>query len=136
MSPRGLAVLALSFLGMIDTLYLSLSRGGPPVPCHITTGCGDVLNSAYSEVAGIPLSWFGLGFYVTVFGVTAFAVSGGTAALGWLRWPTLLALGVSIVLTGIQMFVLEAFCEYCLTSAGLSTGIFALVWTDRSRRGA
>ena len=132
MSLRAPAVLGLSFLGMIDTLYLSLTRESGPVPCHITEGCGDVLSSVYSEVAGIPISWFGLGFYVLAFGASVFEVFGGTAALGWLRWPAAAAFAVSLVLTGIQMFVLEAYCEYCLTSAGLSTAIFALVWTGRA----
>ena len=57
-------VLALSFLGMVDTLYLSLSRQSGPIPCHVTEGCEDVLGSVYSEVAGIPISWLGFAFYL------------------------------------------------------------------------
>lgn len=121
--------LGLSFLGMVDTLYLSLSRDAGPVPCHITEGCGDVLTSAYSEVAGVPISWLGFAFYLTVFTVAAFALFGGNATLALLRWPAAAALGVSAVLTGVQAFVLEAYCEYCLTSAALSTAIFVVVWT-------
>ena len=124
LSPVG--VLALSFTGMVDTLYLSLSRDSGPVPCHITEGCGDVLNSVYSEVGPIPVSWFGLAFYVAVFSAAVFEVFGGSNTIRLVFWPAAAALVVSAVLTGIQVFVLEAYCEYCLTSAGLSTAIFLL----------
>ena len=60
------AIGSLAFVGMIDTLYLSLSRRSGPIPCHITSGCEDVVTSVYSQVAGIPLAWFGLAFYLTV----------------------------------------------------------------------
>ena len=122
-----LAILILSFLGMADTLYLSLSRDTGPVPCHITEGCGDVLTSEYSEVAGVPISWLGFAFYVTVFGVTVFEAFGEQRLVHFLIWPASAALASSAVLVGIQAFVLEAWCEYCLASAGLSTGIFVAV---------
>lgn len=128
-----LAVLGLSFLGMVETLYLSLQRNSGPVPCSITTGCGDVLGSVYSEVAGIPISSLGFLFYITVFGATVFDLFGGIPAFRLLRIPAAMALLVSAVLTGIQAFVLEAYCEYCLASATLSTTICILVWAGSRR---
>ena len=127
-----LAILILSFLGMADTLYLALSRDKGPVPCHITEGCGDVLTSEYSEVAGVPISWLGFAFYVTVFGVTVFEAFGEQRLVHFLIWPASAALASSAVLVGIQAFVLEAWCEYCLASAGLSTGIFVAVLFGRT----
>lgn len=128
-------VLALSFLGMVETLYLSIQRDSGPVPCHITNGCGDVLTSAYSAVGGIPISWFGFAFYLTIFGATVFDVFGGVDTFRRLRAPATVALVVSAVLTGIQAFVLDAYCEYCLGSAALSTAIWALVWFGGGARG-
>jgi uncharacterized membrane protein len=127
-------VLALSFAGMVDTLYLSLSRDSGPVPCHITEGCGDVLNSVYSEIAGIPISWFGLAFYLVAFGLAVFEIFGGYNILRILFWPAAAALATSLALTGIQVFVIQAYCEYCLTSAGLATGIFFLTLASCRRR--
>ena len=124
-----LAVLGLSFLGMVETLYLSMSRDAGPVPCHITNGCSDVLTSVYSEIGGVPISWLGFVFYATAFGATVFDAFGGADTFRFLRWPATAALVVSAVLTGIQAFVLQAYCEYCLTSAALSTTICVLVWT-------
>jgi uncharacterized membrane protein len=129
-------VLALSFAGMVDTLYLSMPRNSGPVPCHITEGCRDVLNSVYSEVAGVPLSWFGLVFYSGVFSAAVFEMFGGSNTLRLVFWPAAAALAVSAVLTGIQVFILQAYCEYCLSSAGLSTGIFFLAFGVRRSAGS
>ena len=128
-----MAVLGLSFLGMVETLYLSLQRNSGPVPCNVTTGCGDVLGSVYSEVGGIPISSLGFLFYITVFGAAAFDLFGGVPAFRLLRIPAAIALLVSAILTGIQAFVLEAYCEYCLVSAALSTSICVLVWAGSRR---
>lgn len=129
MTFRLAALTGLSFVGMVDTLYLSLTRDTGPAVCHITEGCGDVLTSAYSEVGGVPISWFGFVFYLLVFGVSVFGLTGEVPALRYLRWPALAAFLVSAILTGIQAFVLQAWCEYCLTSAALSTAIFLTVWS-------
>src|SRR5437764_12860635 len=67
MNTRSIAIAALAFVGMIDALYLSIKRNSGPIPCHVTHGCTDVLTSKYSEVAGIPLSWFGIAFYLAIF---------------------------------------------------------------------
>jgi uncharacterized membrane protein len=126
MKARLLAIAALAFLGMVDTLYLSLKREPGSVTCHVTEGCNDVLTSPYSELAGIPISWFGFAFYVSVFSSAVFAGFGSEKPLGWIFWPAAAAFLISLVLTGIQAFVLRAFCEYCLASAALVTGIFLL----------
>lgn len=131
MNARGLALAVLSFAGMIDSLYLSLKRDAGPIPCHVTKGCNDVLTSAYSELAGIPISWFGFAFYLTVFSSAVFALSGSENALRRLFWPAAAAFAISIGLTGIQAFVLRAFCEYCLASGILTTAIFGLSAWER-----
>ena len=125
MNWRAAAIALIAFLGMVDTFYLSAQRDRGVIPCHVTEGCGDVLTSAYSEIAGIPLSWFGLAFYLAVFSCAVFELF-GTAALTRIYWLAAAAFLVSIVLTGIQAFVLKAFCEYCLASAVFVTTIFLL----------
>src|SRR5215470_15600506 len=67
MKIRPLVIALLAFMGTVDALYLSLKRNAGPIPCHITHGCTDVLTSKYSAIVGIPLSWFGLAFYLTIF---------------------------------------------------------------------
>ena len=123
MKGRVLALILLSFLGLVDTLYLGLKRG-KPVVCSITTGCEEVLNSKYSAVAGVPISWFGFAFYLTVFSLSVFAVFGELRYLKFVFWLALPAVLISIGLFAIQAFVLNAYCQYCLGSAILVTLIF------------
>lgn len=126
---RSVVIAFLAFIGMVDALYLSIKRNAGPVPCHITRGCEDVLTSKYSELAGIPLSWFGLAFYITVFSlavVTFFEESKGLSvtALRTIFYLSGVGLIISAMLVGIQAFILKAFCEYCLLSAALVLTIF------------
>jgi uncharacterized membrane protein len=131
MNKRVLAMALIAFLGMVDAFYLSIKRGSGHIPCHITHGCEEVLTSKYSEVGGIPLSWFGLGFYLAVFGCTVFELSGAAQTARLVFWPAMAGFLLSVCLVGIQAFVLHAYCEYCLTSALLVTSIFALAFFER-----
>ncbi len=126
MKGRALAAAALAFLGMVDAFYLAVTHSSGPVPCHVVRGCNEVLSSRYSEVAGIPVAWFGALYYVAAFGAAVFEVSGRAGSLRRLFWPAAAALAVSLGLVGIMAFVLKAFCEYCLASAALSAAIFVL----------
>jgi uncharacterized membrane protein len=119
---RALALVFISFLGLVDTLYLGLKRG-KPVACSLTSGCEEVLNSRFSAVAGVPISWFGFAFYLTVFSAGIFSVFGDDSLLRLIFWPALLGFVLSMVLVGVQAFVLHAYCQYCLGSALLMTSI-------------
>jgi uncharacterized membrane protein len=129
---RTIALILLSFLGLVDTLYLGLKRG-KPVVCSITTGCEEVLNSKYSALAGIPISWFGFAFYLVVFSVAVYAAFGEDGGLRFLFWIALPAFLTSLGLVGIQAFVLDAYCQYCLASAALSTSILLIAPKPRRR---
>ena len=133
MNSRVLAIALVAFLGMMDTFYISIKRGSGPMPCHVTTGCTDVLNSKYSTLAGIPISWFGLAFYLTAFSCAVFQLSGSAKLSHLLFWPGLIGFVVSLGLTAIQAFFLHAYCEYCLLSACLVTTIFLLSFFERRR---
>ena len=126
MSKRAVGIALLSFIGMFDALYLSLKRNAGPIPCHVTRGCTDVLTSRYSELMGIPLSDFGLIFYVLVFSLAVFQISGVVKTLNWIFWPATAGVVISAILVGIQAFALKAYCEYCLLSAILVLSIFLL----------
>jgi len=131
MKARFAVIAILAFIGMVDALYLSIKRNAGPIPCHVTRGCTDVLTSRYSEIARIPISWFGAGFYIAMFSLAAFKVFEDPKYPS--QWLTGLvfylagaALVVSSLLVGIQAFILKAFCEYCLLSAALVFSMFLL----------
>ena len=127
MNKRVLAIAFLAFLGMIDTFYITItSTQHAVVECHVTEGCNDVLTSKYSKLAGVPISLFGLAFYLSAFSCAVAEAMGAAKLTKLLFWPALGAFLVSVSLTSIQAFVLEKYCEYCLASALLSTAIFVL----------
>jgi uncharacterized membrane protein len=130
MKIRPFLIASVAFTGMVDALYLSIKRNAGPIPCHITHGCTDVLTSRYSELAGVPLSWFGLAFYVMVFSLAVFTLFDDSkrpaGPLNVVFYISGLGLIVSALLVGIQAFVLKAFCEYCLLSAALVLTIFLM----------
>jgi len=131
MKLRFAAISLLGFIGMVDALYLSFKRNAGPIPCHITHGCTDVLTSKYSVVAGIPLSSIGLLFYITVFSVAVIRLFEDSQTPYTRLTPVIFylagtALIISAFLVGLQAFILKAFCEYCLLSAGLVLSIFLL----------
>jgi uncharacterized membrane protein len=131
MKLRQVLIASLAFIGMVDALYLSIKRSAGPIPCHITHGCTDVLTSKYSEIGGIPLSWFGLAFYVTILSLMVFKILEDPSQplafpLAAVFYLTGAGLVVSALLVGIQAFILNAFCEYCLLSAALVLTMFLL----------
>jgi uncharacterized membrane protein len=123
---RSILIALASFIGIVDALYLTLKRNAGPVPCHVTRGCTDVLTSQYSAVLGVPISAFGLIFYLVVFSLAVFQISAAGKTLDWVFWLASAALAISAVLVGIQAFALKAYCEYCLLSAILVLTIFLL----------
>jgi uncharacterized membrane protein len=124
MKGRVLAIGVLAFLGMVDALYLSLHSG--VVPCSLTGGCNEVLTSRFAKVGPVPLSWIGLAFYLTVFSCAIFEAFGAGQTLRFVFWLGLAGFLISLVLVGLQAFVIHAFCQYCLGSALLVTSIFAI----------
>ncbi len=82
-------------------------------------GCNIVADSPYARIFGLPLGYFGLVYYLYMFGLAALlAVDPFSRGL---RWGTLLyaAIGLSFSLCFmyIQFTYIRAFCIYCLISA-------------------
>lgn len=109
--------------GLIDALYLAYSYiTANPVNCFLFDGCGAVSASPYSKPFGIPLSYLGSLFYfgmlviVTINLKYKIKLLSNLALLG-----ALLAFASSLYFTYLQGFVIEAFCTYCLISAGATT---------------
>ncbi len=120
------ALLALA--GLADALYLTVEHlTGRSVRCTITTGCSEVLSSAYATVGGIPLAAFGAAAYFTAFSLATLAAFGYASV----RTPLALLVAVMFVfslwLLYVQAFVLHAFCQYCLLSVALTTLLAVIV---------
>ncbi len=131
--PSGLvvALFVIAILGFADATYLTVEHFlGVIPPCSVTQGCEKVLTSAYSTIFGIPDSLLGSLYYLAItIGSFIYLESkyiGGRVAahhVAILKW-TLLATGLgalaSLWFLYLQIFVLHAYCIYCLGSAASS----------------
>ena len=143
------AIAALATVGVIDTGSITLQRWGllGPLSCPGGSGgCEKVLSSVWGTLLGQPLSLFGLLAYgaVLVLALLPLVLRGDArqAVLAPSRWGLVLGgtglLAFSLVLMGLLLFRIKAFCFFCVLSALLSAGIFLLAllahdWQDKGQ---
>lgn len=135
-----LAAAIVAFLGVLVSAY-SLSHHYGAVSggvCNIneTFSCDVVNQSKYSEVFGIPVALLGIVGYVLM-GISALIFRSNpndkTTKL-FLILSVLGGLAFSLYLTGIEAFVLYAFCPTCLVSQGLMLIVFILTIIGLTRK--
>jgi len=120
---RAIAFVAALGIGVATYIAIAESGGGSPVCLAGSTGCKTVAESSYSHVAGVNIAVFGIVGYALLLASAFFAsdaarFGGFAVALG--------GFGYSIFLTYIELFKIEAICQWCLASAVLMTILFAL----------
>lgn len=131
MSERALRVAAtvLSLAGVGVSAYLTYAHyADVPVACS-TGGCETVLRSRYAELAGLPVAVLGLAGYVAI--LACLLLAGEVAAVAA---AALSAAGLvfAVYLIVIQVAVLDALCQWCLTSDGILFLLtLATVWRAR-----
>ncbi len=125
----------LSLVGLGDAIYLTVEHlTGQNVRCTVTTGCNEVLGSAYAAVGGIPLAALGALAYFTFFSLATLAAFGYRGARTLLNIVVALMLLTTLWLLFVQAFVLHKFCEYCLLSAAVTLSLAAIVTFRRFAR--
>ena len=125
---------ALSLLGLFDSLYLFWVYTSPshPLVC-LGTGCDVVRASPYAHVMGYPMPVFG----VVMYGAVALLLFAQPLLASWLaRGIQFLILSIlavaflaSVYLTGLEAFVIHAWCAWCVGSAIIITLMLAAeIW--------
>ncbi len=118
-----LGVVSVAGLGVAGYLVTVRLEGDAPT-CIVGGGCKTVQESEYSELAGIPVAVLGLVAYVALL-VAACLPGPPGRALG--LFTALVSFGFSAWLTFAELFIIEAICAWCVTSAVLVT--LALILT-------
>jgi uncharacterized membrane protein len=130
-SSRVVAALlgVLSLAGVAVAGYLTYVHWfDKSIVCVGLSSCAEVAESDYAWIAGIPVAFLGLLGYVALTAVSVF----------WLRvgerfdiWPLLAVWGMSVAgvaysayLTYVELFVIDAVCIWCITSAAIMTVVF------------
>jgi len=135
---RRLLLFALSLFGLFISLYLLWVYTSPshPLVC-LGTGCDTVRASPYAHVMGFPMPIFGALMYSAV----AVLLYAEPLMASWtvrgIHFLVLAILSVaflsSVYLTGLEAFVIHAWCEWCVTSAIVITLMLALAIWDALR---
>ena len=114
-------MLALALLGTSIAFYDSYAiYNGQALWCPPPIdGCNEVANSPYARIYGLPVGYYGVVFYLYMFGLAALLAfepcsrALRLAALGYAA----LGVGFSIYFMILQIAFIHAFCIYCLGSA-------------------
>ena len=123
------AVIALFGLG--DGIFLTVEHiTGRTAQCIASSGCQEVLSSQYATVGPVPLAAIGALAYFTAFSTALLAVFGSAQARKFFALVAGMMFATSLWLLYVQAFVLHAFCDYCLFSAGVSSTLTAIVITN------
>jgi uncharacterized membrane protein/glutaredoxin len=143
------AMAVLATIGVIDTGTITLKRWGVigQLSCPGgADGCDKVLNSVWGSLFGQPLSLFGFLAYATVLVLAVLPlvlkgeIRSSLSERSW--WGLFLVSGgmvvFSLLLMGLLVFKIKAFCFFCVLSAVLSLALFALSlaggdWDDRGQ---
>jgi len=122
----------LTLVGLADAIYLTVKRlTGEGYRCTITSGCEEVLTSAYATIGGVPLSVLGAFAYFTAFSLAILALFGNRTARTLLFYLVALMFVFTIWLFFVQAFVLHAFCQFCLLSGAVTLLLALIVAADR-----
>lgn len=125
----GTLLLVVSLVGFFDAAYLTGSALQGVIPPCTVDGCEIVLTSEYSRFLGIPISLFGaLAYFSVLIAALLYLTKRDERARFFLKAITALMFLVSLGLVGLQLFVIEAICLYCMVSAGTSTLLFVFSW--------
>jgi uncharacterized membrane protein len=125
------AAAIIALLGLADGIYLTVEHlTGRTAECVASSGCQEVLSSKYSVVGPIPLAAIGAFAYFTVFSTALLAAFGYPKCGGFLALVVTFMFGTTLCLLYIMAFVLHAFCDYCLFSAGVTTVLTLIVITN------
>lgn len=122
----------IALIGLADSIYLTVEHlAGRAVQCTVTSGCEEVLTSAYATVNGVPLAAIGALAYFIVFSTAILAAFGNRLAGNLLLYVVALMLAVSLYLFALQAFVLHAFCQFCLLSGAVTLLLALIVAVER-----
>ncbi|MES2178963.1 MAG: vitamin K epoxide reductase family protein [Gemmatimonadota bacterium] len=134
MNKRSLAALV-ALAGVFVALYLTMYKLGyiGTLACAVGS-CEKVQTSKWATFLGVPVGAWGVAYYLGVLGIS---LAGLSPKLAERREVSQLLVGVtgigllfSLWLTYLELFVIDAICQWCVISAILATALFVISWMD------
>lgn len=135
------AIPVIAVLGMLVAVYMSyIETRGAPAICGPVGDCNAVQNSPYAHFLGIPVGVIGLGGYMAILAAWLWQRRRADTSAMYARLAlfgmSLVGVLFSLYLTYLEVFVIEAVCAWCLTSALLMTLMFLMASSLVARRPA
>jgi uncharacterized membrane protein len=130
LSERNLRIAAalVALAGIAVSTYIAIAESGGGAPKCVVGGggCETVANSKYSELAGINVAVIGILGYA--FLLIAALLPGDPGRFGGFL-TALIGFGFSLYLTYLELFVIDAICQWCVVSAVLMALALAVAAT-------
>ena len=130
-----MAIALLSLVGILIALYLTLYKIGVvgDLSCSIGS-CETVNTSRWATLFGLPVAAWGLAAYVALFALSVAGTTERYAGSRGLSWLLVAIAGWSVLfsawLTYLELFVIDAICIWCVTSAFVLVAIFVASVVD------
>jgi uncharacterized membrane protein len=112
---RLLSILLLEAAAIASAFMWVMSFRDDQIPgCTEGGGCQQVLTSQWAFLLGQPVSLFGFLFYSGLLGVVVIRSATGASAGRALEVAgSLTVVAIALWFTGVQLFILQAFCPWC-----------------------
>ncbi len=110
-------------IGVATYIAIEAAGGDAPVCIAGGHGCQTVSESSYAHLFGVNVAVFGIVGYALL--LVAALLRGDVARMAGFCLA-LVGFGYSIFLTYLELFKIEAICQWCVASAVLMTVLFGL----------
>ena len=122
------AIALAALIGLVDAGYLAWTAAFNISPgCTFIHGCDIVAESPLSHFLGIPWGFYGVVFYFTVLALASWSMAAEDRLVVMLiRLAGVAGFVMSLYFTALEIWVIHAWCEFCLLSALVATTIFIL----------
>jgi uncharacterized membrane protein len=125
----------ISLAGLFLGAYLTLYKVGVigVLACNVGS-CEQVQTSRWSVFLGLPVATWGVGFYLLMLVLSIAGLQPRFSDSRQLSLAVMLLAGWGVVFTAwlnyLEAFVIHAWCEWCLGSAGMVVLLFVLAVAD------
>jgi uncharacterized membrane protein len=125
----------ISIAGLFLGAYLTLYKFGVigSLACNVGS-CERVQTSRWSVFLGLPVATWGIGFYVAMLALSVAGMQPRFEESPRISLAMLVLAGWGVLFTAwlnyLEAFVINAWCEWCLGSAGMVLLLFVLACLD------
>jgi len=125
-------VAGLALVGVAITAYLTAGAwlSAAPAFCAEGSGCDLIQQSEWSTLLGLPIAFWGLVLYALL-ALIAWRMPSRLKRWRRLWFLAFIGVSVSVYLTAVGWWVLDAFCPWCLLSLATISALLVVVFLRR-----